>query len=319
MRDGRYALAGPKDKRKNASGVEITMRPKERVDLTGICWYVGIACGIAWTVEFFAFVCRGIRLDRNPPAWSGTVLAGAMFAPAISAVLVRLLRREGFASAGFRFGPWRFYLLIGIGAPLIFAAVYGVTVTLGSGQLDPSLGHLREVLENGAGRRVIPYSNAGILLRVAAISVGVAPFLNSFLTFGEEFGWTGYLVPKLMPLGRWKAAVIYGLAWGLWHAPLIALGYDYPHHAAAGVLFMCLFTLAVGLFQVALRIKTGGVLAPSFLHACLNAQGQGIWPILVVGINPLLGGITGLAGLAVLAPLGVWALAKAGPTEAPVE
>jgi membrane protease YdiL (CAAX protease family) len=31
--------------------------------------------------------------------------------------------------------------------------------------------------------------------------------------FGEEFGWRGYLLPKLMPLGRWKAYVLVGIIW----------------------------------------------------------------------------------------------------------
>jgi CAAX protease family protein len=285
-----------------------------RVDVPGVCLYLGLACGLAWAAEYLAFVSRGIRLDRNPPASSGTILEAVMFAPAVAACLVRFLRREGFASVGFRPGPWRLYLFVWLGVPLLFMAVYGVTVAVGVGHLDPSLVRLHSILRRATGAGSLPYSNAGILLRVALLSIGLAPFLNSLLAFGEELGWTGYLVPKLLPLGRWKAAVIYGLAWGVWHAPLIALGYDYPHHPASGILCMCLFTLAVGFFQVALRIRTGGVLAPTFLHACLNAQGQGIWPILVVGIHPLLGGITGLAGVAVVAPLGAWALARAEPT-----
>lgn len=47
-----------------------------------------------------------------------------------------------------------------------------------------------------------------IVLAVIAVTFG------SVLTFGEEYGWRGYLLPKLLPLGEVKAAVIVGLIWG---------------------------------------------------------------------------------------------------------
>ena len=42
-------------------------------------------------------------------------------------------------------------------------------------------------------------------------------------TFGEEFGWRGYLLPRLAPLGGISAAIITGVIWGLWHTPVIVL------------------------------------------------------------------------------------------------
>jgi hypothetical protein len=63
--------------------------------------------------------------------------------------------------------------------------------------------------------------------------------------------------PRLLPLGRWRAALLYGVAWGLWHAPVIVGGYNYPGHPVAGVLAMCGFTTAVALLQTAARLRTG--------------------------------------------------------------
>ena len=46
--------------------------------------------------------------------------------------------------------------------------------------------------------------------------------------FGEEFGWRGYLTPKLEKLMPAPAAIIVsGIIWGLWHAPIIACGHDF--------------------------------------------------------------------------------------------
>ncbi|WP_048106776.1 CPBP family intramembrane glutamic endopeptidase [Methanosarcina barkeri] len=39
--------------------------------------------------------------------------------------------------------------------------------------------------------------------------------------FGEEFGWRGYSLPKLLPLERKKALIISSIIWGLWHLRLL--------------------------------------------------------------------------------------------------
>ena len=44
------------------------------------------------------------------------------------------------------------------------------------------------------------------------------------VAFGEEYGWRGYLLPRLMPLGEIKASLIVGVIWSLWHLPALAGG-----------------------------------------------------------------------------------------------
>src|SRR5205085_48045 len=59
-----------------------------------------------------------------------------------------------------------------------------------------------------------------LLLIVAAIYV---PF-----TLGEEYGWRGYLLPRLLPLGEVRASALVGLLWAVWHLPLLLAGLNYP-------------------------------------------------------------------------------------------
>ena len=77
-----------------------------------------------------------------------------------------------------------------------------------------------------------------------------SPLLNALSTFGEEFGWRGYLQPKLMPLGIRKAILLTGFIWGLWHAPVILMGYNYglAYWGAPflGPLAMIWFTMTFG-------------------------------------------------------------------------
>jgi membrane protease YdiL (CAAX protease family) len=50
------------------------------------------------------------------------------------------------------------------------------------------------------------------------------------LTFAlaEEIGIRGYLLPKLLPVGRRHALALSGLVWATWHMPLILLTPIFP-------------------------------------------------------------------------------------------
>ena len=43
------------------------------------------------------------------------------------------------------------------------------------------------------------------------------------LSLGEELGWRGYLLPRLLSVGRARALLLVGLVWAAWHLPLIFL------------------------------------------------------------------------------------------------
>ena len=200
---------------------------------------------------------------------SAALLALVMFTPAIAAYIVRrFIAGEGFATAGLRRGPWRPYLLVWIGVPLLVAAIYAVTVLLGLGRFDPTLSQLTARMEEG------------------------------------------FLLVRLLPLGRWRAALIYGALWGLWHAPIIVGGYNYPGYPVLGVIMMCALTNAFALTPTALRLRHDSVLLTSFFHANINTYGLGIIPMMVIGIWPVLGGITGIVGIVAFGALGAWLLAR---------
>jgi hypothetical protein len=145
---------------------------------------------------------------------------------------------------------------------------------------------------------------------ILAQSLTLGVLVTSVFAFGEEFGWTGYLLVRLLPLGRWRAALIYGAIWGLWHAPVIAGGYNYPGYPVIGAVMMCALTIAFALTQTALRLRFDSVLLTSFFHASINTQGLGLLPMLVIGVSPILGGITGLVGVVAFGTLGTWLLAR---------
>jgi membrane protease YdiL (CAAX protease family) len=75
------------------------------------------------------------------------------------------------------------------------------------------------------------------------------------LSLGEELGWRGYLLPKLLGVGRTRALVLVGLIWAAWHMPLMFLTPLY-HSAGNKVLVVPLFV--------------GSIVAASFVFGYLR-------------------------------------------------
>jgi hypothetical protein len=240
------------------------------------------------------------------------VVAGLMWAPALAAAVTRkVVLHESLRApeARLRLGGLRPYLLVMVIMPGLFAAVYAATVALGLGDLDLSLQAFLSQIEAVAGQPVeMPIPALAMIAAVFASSLLVAPFVNSLFAFGEEYGWRGFLLPKLLPLGRGPAYLIGGIIWGLWHAPLVLMGFNYPGFPWLGVAWMCGLTLLLGIFEGEWTLKYDSVLLASFIHGAFNAQAYGVWKLIVPNVHPLLGGITGLVGFAGLALLAAWAV-----------
>jgi len=115
---------------------------------------------------------------------------------------------------------------------------------------------------------------APIALLVAAqfLNVLIGALLNVLPALGEELGWRGWLLPHLLRLGLVPALLLSGLIWGLWHAPLILLGYNYP--GAPGWLALLLM---VGVCTVTgavfgwLRLRSESVWPAAIAHGAFNA------------------------------------------------
>jgi uncharacterized protein len=120
--------------------------------------------------------------------------------------------------------------------------------------------------------------------------------VNAVAAFGEEVGWRGLLQNELAGLGFWKSSWVIGVVWGLWHAPLIMQGHNYPQHPFAGVFMMTALTVLLSPLLAYVTIKANSVIAAAFFHGTFNAT-YGLALLVVQGGNDLTVGVTGLAGL----------------------
>lgn len=92
------------------------------------------------------------------------------------------------------------------------------------------------------------------------------------MSFAEEVGWRGYLLPRMFAYGALPAMLLVGFLHGTWHLPLL-LTTDY-YHAGGNPwvvvpMFLVTLTLA-GIFYGILRIWTGSVWPVAAAHAAVN-------------------------------------------------
>jgi membrane protease YdiL (CAAX protease family) len=208
------------------------------------------------------------------------------FGPLIAALLLRLfVSKEGLrGSMGWR-RSWRYYTVALLAPPLFFG-------------LLAILNHL-----TGLGR--IAWTGSDMPLGVyLVIQLPSSSLIISLFVLGEEYGWRGYLLPRLLPLGEVRATFLVGLIWAFWHLPLLLLGVTYPGQSPwlAIPLFTAIVILLSFPFTWFYRATGGSVILAALLHGSINAFGDGLSaPELVPQANPLLVGSAGLVtGLALL-------------------
>jgi membrane protease YdiL (CAAX protease family) len=125
---------------------------------------------------------------------------------------------------------------------------------------------------------------ASFVLPEGSIFQPVIKFLILAFTLGlifalfEEIGMRGYLLPKLLPLGKRRALLLVGLVHAAWHMPLIFLTPLY-HTAGNKLIVVPLFVgtiVAAGFLFGYLRIYTGSVWPAAVAHSVHN----GAWTTL---------------------------------------
>ncbi len=137
------------------------------------------------------------------------------------------------------------------------------------------------------------------LLMMVVQSLVAAVTINLLAALGEELGWRGYLHDELISLGFWKCSLITGIIWGLWHAPLILQGHNYPTFPKLGVLFMVVWCILLSPLFTLIREKSGSVIAASIAHGSLNAS-IGISLVYISGGHVMWNGFHHLSGFVLL-------------------
>lgn len=180
--------------------------------------------------------------------------------------------REGFRNSVLK--PRRFkqsfpwFLVAWFGPSVLIVVGAGVYFLCFPNDFSASMDYLVAATQQALAAQGAPAVDPE-LLRMSqyltlAIAVVLGGVINIVPTFGEEWGWRGYLVPKMASrLHIVPTLLITGVIWGVWHAPLTALGHNYgmgyPGWPFAGIAAMCVFCVVCGIFLTYVTERTAAV------------------------------------------------------------
>lgn len=217
-----------------------------------IWFFLSLVFGVTWTICLFlrSIASQGelwtVLAWLFPTVWSPTLVAVMLLRSAGGAAGVR---EEIRARLTYRHGSGRWFILAGVVPPC--AAGLAVFTARAAGDGGPFL----------------PTAALPVMVVLQAVTGAV----------GEEFGWRGFLLPRLVKkFGEMTAAWAMSILWSLWHVAAIFVP-GTPHHDLMPPIPSLLFTTLFGTFLAFVFSRTrGSVLVTMLAHLSVNvASGLG--------------------------------------------
>ncbi len=188
---------------------------------------------------------------------------GAMWCPAIAAIITRLYFQRNLNGFGLYPGEPKWLLLSMLLPVAVGLAMFGTAWVTG----------------------IAPFSDAGA---ARVFSVAFVPLFLSLLLFncfaaaGEELGWRGFLVPELNRfMGFTELALLSGAIWTSWHFPLIVFG---TYHGTGSLAYsLAVFipsVMGAAVVLAWLRLVSGSVWTAILFHGFWNFFIQQFYPLL---------------------------------------
>lgn len=231
--------------------------------------FLVIAFGYSWAIWIAMFLIHDDHV--------GVYKAAAMFGPALGFLVVRKwITAEGFSDAGFRWGGKGYYGLAWLGPPLLFALAVALSEALGGAtwglNTDP------EMTESAIFSAPDDWPLGAAIAVKIALNATVGLIIVMIFTLGEDLGWFGYLVPRLVGrLGPVRGALCFGLIWACWHLPIYVRGHNNPDESLSGLLVAMGWTVAMGVLMTWLRLRSRSLWVPALAHASGNSMGLAVF------------------------------------------
>lgn len=299
----------------------------QKLETKRILIYIGSTFILTWIYCLMLIypMMNGETLSGVPAVMTQLLVAAAMFFPAIGVLITRIITKEGFQNAWVRPNikdNIKNYLLAYFGPAVLTVLGAMIYFVIFKGTFDPDCGYMNLTLEAaGTPAETIPMPLSTLMIIQALQGIFLGPIMNFVTCFGEEWGWRGYLLPKLsQKFSVVPTLLISGIIWGLWHAPLTIVGHNYGvgyvGFPFTGIMAMCLFCTVMGVFLSYVSLKTQSCIPAVLGHGAINGFAAiGIY-FTKDGGNPFVGpaptGIVGMIPFVVVAVIMVLNLKKDG-------
>lgn len=241
------------------------------MDKKGAFTFIFVTLGIS-------FVADAIVIKVPTLYWLAYVL---LLAPALGALAGKLISRDADVPKSSILGAPRGKVVrMAIVIPLLFALTNLLTTLFKTSRPDWRFGELMAQLPPPSQYQLpagfVPFYPMTMFLLGMVLCIAAGPTLYALAVLATEYGWRGYLLPRLMPLGRWRAYIISGLLWGLSVAPFAVRKANNQHIARILVILVFTIVLSALLGEIWRKSKHIGLTS-----ACLGiilCQGWTIWP-----------------------------------------
>jgi len=253
----------------------------KKVETKRILYFLAFCFGAAWITEIAVIVPMHKSGDADLVKEAMDMISQLMLTPAMAALVVRLATREGLVKSGFQFNFFehKFLFLFGwfgmtvltfLGAVIyfvIFRDNFDPNMTVFADSYSKSAAETGELIDTV---NIVAAYKADLVIK--GFTAAMLDFINSF---GEEWGFRAYLLPKLYrKFGAVWAMLLSGLASGLWYAPIVAIGYYYGSgnvgFPVVNIMAMCIFGMVTGVIYAFLCLRTGSIFPAVFAHSAVN-------------------------------------------------
>lgn len=253
----------------------------KKVETKRILYFLALCFGVAWVTEIFAIIPMYQSGDVDLVKEAVDMISQLMLTPALAALVIRLFTREGLVKSGLQFNFFEcksLFLLGWFGTTALSFAGALIYFLIFRDNFDPNMTDFVASYGKSAANAGAQIDAVSIVaayktdLLIKVFTAAVLDFINSF---GEEWGFRAYLLPKLYrKFGAVPAMLLSGFASGLWYAPLVAVGYYYGTGNAGfpvvNILAMCLFGTVTGTLYSYLCLRTGSIFPAVFAHSAVN-------------------------------------------------
>jgi len=205
---------------------------------------------------------------------AGMLVLVLMWIPALSSAVARLALGEGIRDVSFRFGGKVGLRAVGFAVlmPLVVGAVaYGIA--WGTGLVGFSAFNLSPAELAAGPAAAARFAALAPMLRFfvsIALAATIFTVFASLGAAGEEIGWRGYMLTRLIAAGVPQPLFVSGLIWAAYHFPLILTGVYGPSSLASAGVFT-VTVIGVALVSGVLRLRSGSVWPAVVLHAAWNS------------------------------------------------
>lgn len=269
-----------------------------------VCLFLTITFSISYAMAAVYYLIRRDAADRI----GFTIMAASyMFVPFISVLITKKIHKERLFSnllISFRINRWFFVAWFIF--PVIVLCAIGISVLFPGITFNPAMTGLLsrfegvlspEIFEEVARQMNSLPANFVLISILQGFIAGIS--VNAVAGFGEETGWRGFLLTELKEMSFFGSSLVIGSIWGIWHAPLILMGHNYPQHRVIGVFMMVIWCILLTPVMQYITIKAKSVIPAAIAHGTLNAF-SGFTIMAVNGGNDLTTGMSGLPGFAAL-------------------